>query len=566
MHTDISIWRKLEIYYRDRHYGPTVMDRYIFFEILNPFMVTLFFWTTLFMTIVLKDVIGELLGKGIPLYKILQYLGYLIAEKISQTIPMACLFSGIMAAGRLSGDSEITALRSAGISFPRIYSVFIFFGFLAMIAVTAINFYLGPINAKAREDFEDWLKTYHSLTLVKPGSFMGGSNMNSLSKTGQDIYAENRDGDVLLNVQIRQWFNALDANKSEMVNLGGVVLPIGDGYIKQVINAQTGELLSRKNKFGIEETFIRLKKGYILEISENRSGYQMTNFSDGFMDYVIPPPVKQMGRLNVRPDNYTINELFQFLENMEKGGNKIDVCAMTQMCQGESLPSTTVVSDEGTEEELPPGIIVVPSMNEMEFQLTQLKLWLMTNMEKVGKPDGPSEEEFTMKSRLMLQFTIFLKDSETTKRKFEVEIQKRMATPVASILFFFVAFPLGLVVKRSGKGMGFALALMVFGIYYIFLTLGLSNANSGSVSPFVGAWLPDIVIAIMGVYIMSKRTEGFTPFKKILNPVYRVLGFIFTPVIRVIYPARLHSYLAVKIEKFLNLFRRVPFLKKMFEN
>ena len=166
----------------------------------------------------------------------------------------------------------------------------------------------------------------------------------------------------------------------------------------------------------------------------------------------------------------------------------------------------------------------------------------------------------------MLQFTLFLNDAERTRRKFEVEIQKRMATPVASILFFFVAFPLGLVVKRSGKGMGFALALMVFGIYYIFLTYGISQANAGSMSPIIGAWLPDIIIAVMGVYIMSKRTEGFSPFSKLLSPVYRILDYIFKPVYNKIFPPKARDFVFRKWDEILLKIRVLPVIKKMFEN
>ncbi|HNE25142.1 MAG TPA: LptF/LptG family permease, partial [Leptospiraceae bacterium] len=92
---------------------PRILDRYIFLEILAPFLVWLALLTTLFMSIVLKDIAGELFGKGISPFKISVYIFYLIAEKITQTIPVACLFSGILAAGRLSGDSEIVAMRSA---------------------------------------------------------------------------------------------------------------------------------------------------------------------------------------------------------------------------------------------------------------------------------------------------------------------------------------------------------------------------------------------------------------------------------------------------------------------
>lgn len=193
-----------------RRFQPAVLDRYIFLEILQPFLTALLFWTSLFVAMVLKDVIGDLLGKGISLLDIGRFLVYLVGEKITLTIPMACLFAGILAAGRLSGDSEITAMRAAGISFPRIYSVFLFAGLLAALAVAAMNLYLGPMAATAREKFETWLKSYHSLSLARPGQFLGGGDIDGLQKGGQDIYALSRDGSVLQGIQIRFWDYKLD--------------------------------------------------------------------------------------------------------------------------------------------------------------------------------------------------------------------------------------------------------------------------------------------------------------------------------------------------------------------
>jgi len=513
VHTDTSVWRRLEFFKFGRRFGPTIVDRYIFREILPPFIVAVLFWTTIFMSLVLKDIAGELFGKGIEPTKILTYLSYLIIEKLTETIPMSCLFAGIMAAGRLSGDSEITALRSAGISFPRIYIVYIFTGFLMLLLVGWMNLYYGPINSRAREDFEDWLRNYHSLSLVKAGRFLGRASMDGISKKGQDIYTEGRDGNILQNVQIREWFNAMDRN-SEMVAVRDTYLPIGFGYITQIVHARTGELLSRTGADGKEEKFIRLRNGYIVELNQDQTEYQTTNFENGFMDYLIPPPVKPLGRVNVRPDNYTIFELYEFLEKMEKGGNQIDVGALMGDIPGAPAPGVGENGQTGM-------VITLPGLSEMQTMMFKLAVWITENHEKVGKPGGPTAEEFQQREQLVLQFQLFLRDAGKTKKKFEVEIQKRYAMPVACLLFFFVSFPLGLVVKRSGKGMSFSLALVIFAIYYAFLYYGLGRADKGSMDPVLGAWLGNIVIGILGFWIMSTRTDGFSPFSVLLRPFRR---------------------------------------------
>ncbi len=488
-----------------------ILDRYIFVEILQPFLVVILFFTTLFISITLKDVIGDLLGKNINPLKILEFVVYLLGEKLSMTIPLACLFAGILAAGRLSGDSEITAMRSAGISFPRMYAVFIVFGLLAASLVTLVNFWLGPIAAQRREDFQHWLQAYHSLSLVRAGDFLGRADFDGVSKTGQDIYAEYREEDVLHQVQIREWYNDLDEKSTERIMVRDVTIPIGDGFITRIMHAQTGELLTRRMESGVEEKFIRLKNGYIIELDPKQERYQVTNFRDGSMDYVIPPPVKALGRLNVKPDNYTFEQLFGMLNKMNETGLEIDTAAIMQNTGGMNIQLGDGVS--ATE------LYKLPPLPEMRRMREEFEVWITLNAGKVGQPDGPTAEDYQQKVQMALLFQGFLEDAEKTRRRFQVEIQKRIAAPAACLLFFFVSFPLGLVVKRSGKGAGFLLALVFFIVYYIFYFWGVNEAGQGRLPPVVGAWLPNLVIGGVGLYIMSTRTDDFAPFGFLTRPL-----------------------------------------------
>ena len=498
-----------------RRFQPAVLDRYIFLEILQPFLTALLFWTSLFVAMVLKDVIGDLLGKGISLLDIGRFLVYLVGEKITLTIPMACLFAGILAAGRLSGDSEITAMRAAGISFPRIYSVFLFAGLLAALAVAAMNLYLGPMAATAREKFETWLKSYHSLSLARPGQFLGGGDIDGLQKGGQDIYALSRDGSVLQGIQIRFWDYRLDDQKSEIAQINGVPVRIGEATITRVIQAEKGRLYTRlkdpNNLNNGTEKFLRMEKGYMLETDSAFGKIEVTDFTDGYMDYVLPPPKSTFGKIDVRPENYTFPELFQFLSDLKGGKMKMDF--------GEEGVS---FSEEGKR---------LPSPPEMKLMAQQMRAYVLLNFSKVGQPGAPTAEEMQQKIQMILMFEGFLGDVDRTQRRFEIEIQKRIAVPVASLLFFYVSFPLGLVVKRSGKGMSFALALFVFFFYYLLLTYGIGQANAGKLPAAAGAWMADIGVLILGLYIMATRTEGFTPFQFVSTPVRKLYSRFVRPVL-----------------------------------
>lgn len=482
-----------------------VLDRYIFFEILQPFLVSVLLMSTLLSSLVLKDVAGELIGKGIEMSRVLTYLVSLLGEKITQTIPLACLLGGILAAGRLSGDSEITAMRAAGISFPRIYSVFLFVGSLAAALVALMNLYLGPMSANAREDFETWLKSYHSLSLVRAGMFLGGGDIDALQKGGQDIYAERRDGSSLEGIQIRKWIYH-QADNAPISYVNGAPVRVGESTLTQIIQAKRGQLFIRwkdpTDRTAGTEEFLRLEHGYMVETQPNFGPLRITDFREGFMDFVLPAPMP-LGRLNAKPENYTFLELFDFLRKLERGEARINV---------PDVPGGTAIKvGEGGQR--------LPSIAEMRAFILKERLWVIQNQPLVGKPGGPTAAEVQARVQAVLQFELFLQDADRTVRKFEIEIHKRLAVPVASLLFFFVSFPLGLVVKRSGKGMSFALALFVFVVYYFLLTLGLNKAYEGNWSPWMGAWVADVGILGLGLYIMATRTDGFAPLRFLTAPI-----------------------------------------------
>jgi len=79
---------------------------------------------------------------------------------------------------------------------------------------------------------------------------------------------------------------------------------------------------------------------------------------------------------------------------------------------------------------------------------------------------------------------------------YQVEMQKRLS--LAFSAFFFVLFgaPVGLLLRRGGVGTGFIIGLVFFALYYILLLAGENVAESGRLSPFVGMWLPNIILVL----------------------------------------------------------------------
>lgn len=101
--------------------GISLMDRYLTKELTMPLLFGIGAFSSLGVTIgAVFDLIRQATDYGLPFGLVLQILILLIPEFIAIAIPMAILFAALMTYSRLSGDSELIALRSSGVSIYRL--------------------------------------------------------------------------------------------------------------------------------------------------------------------------------------------------------------------------------------------------------------------------------------------------------------------------------------------------------------------------------------------------------------------------------------------------------------
>ena len=91
----------------------------------------------------------------------------------------------------------------------------------------------------------------------------------------------------------------------------------------------------------------------------------------------------------------------------------------------------------------------------------------------------------------------------------QVEYHKKFAIPFACFVFGLIGVPLGLIVKRSGKMVGFGIGLGLVLIYYLLLQAGQNAGRNGFLPPGFAIWLPNLVIGLLGFgFAMRVILEG----------------------------------------------------------
>jgi lipopolysaccharide export LptBFGC system permease protein LptF len=107
------------------------------------------------------------------------------------------------------------------------------------------------------------------------------------------------------------------------------------------------------------------------------------------------------------------------------------------------------------------------------------------------------------------------KRDETSLKKLKVEFYKRTSLPFATIVLLISGFPLGIVNRRSGKGVGFGQAILIIFIYFsLFLSADALAAQKSFLTPLLAAWLGNILLFIFGSILYTlKTTDVMWKFK-----------------------------------------------------
>jgi len=116
--------------------------------------------------------------------------------------------------------------------------------------------------------------------------------------------------------------------------------------------------------------------------------------------------------------------------------------------------------------------------------------------------------------------------SEREIEKYDVEIYKKYALPVACIVFILIGAPLGVMVKRGGFGVAASISLFFFLMYWAFLIGGEKLSERDFISPFIGMWAANILLTIFGIILTVKTnketvTIQFSFLKKLIPKKFR---------------------------------------------
>ncbi|MHB8178726.1 MAG: LptF/LptG family permease [Vulcanimicrobiaceae bacterium] len=192
-----------------------ILDRYLLAEMVGPFLFAfgafLLFWALNIFFIAADTLINQ----HAPFFLVLRFVLFRVPQAIPMAFPFASLFASLLAMGRLMGDNEVTAMRTAGIPLWRFALTPLIFGFAMFLLAYSMNEYVAPksVDLSTRTFYQI---IYHT---------------NSLPIETQFFRKDPDTGNVFYVTQV---------SPNEKTMLGVQIFQPGhDGYWSQTVQAKT---------------------------------------------------------------------------------------------------------------------------------------------------------------------------------------------------------------------------------------------------------------------------------------------------------------------------------------
>ena len=185
----------------------------------------------------------------------------------------------------------------------------------------------------------------------------------------------------------------------------------------------------------------------------------------------------------------------------------------------EGSPTRTIVAEEGE-------VIPIPEKNMIKLKLKNgsadealpqdpekfYKLMFKTYSMTLNLKDALQYETIEKKPREMSiaelkQEMKKLEKADIDTTPLYIEMHNKLALAFSSFIFALIGIPTALKTHRREKSINFGLAMVLFLIYWGIMLGGIACAIRGTVPPWAGIWMANIVLFLLGVFMLTRLAK-----------------------------------------------------------
>ncbi len=471
---------------------------------LGPFLLTFFIVIFVLVMQFLFKYINDLIGKGLELNVIAEFMLYLSTSMVPLALPLALLMAALMTFGNLGEFNELTALKSSGISLQRIMMPLIIVTLgISLGAFFFSNYVLPVANLKMRSLLYDIQRKKPEFQILE-GIFYNGIEGYSI-RIGHRGYKSG----MLYDIRIYDHTQRHGNTYVTYADSGTMKLTGDERYL--VINLYNGR--------SYEE---------LQPEKQNRRDYTYPQRRDKFQEQVMTIEMKGFELTKTDESlfrgNYnmmSLQQLKHFEDSINDDINEINKGLNLTLMKSTYNDYRRSRSRKTTNPADTAGIKYI-TLNADSFFRT---------MPENQKLYVTGQAITQARSSLNYVSTTFVNTDSKIKRlrRYQIEIQRKFTLSFACFIFFFIGAPLGAIIRRGGLGMPTVISVLFFLVYYVISLSGEKFVRESIVTPFQGMWVSAVILFPIGIFLTYKAAtdaaimnmETYTNFIRKIKRYFR---------------------------------------------
>ena len=455
------------------------LDRFILKSFIGPFIAILLVVVFILMMQFLWLYIDELVGKGLSLKVILEFLAWGSATLLPLSLPLATLLSSMMTLGTLGENNELLAIKAAGISLQRvlvplsivcgIISVGAFFISNDLIPVAYNNIY------QLREDIS---RTKEEIK-IPSGTFYNGIE-------GYILRVEERNDETGMMHGVMVYNHTKKKGNTSLTIADSAMIKMAKGKNYLTFTLYDGTNYEETNNKQYRHTTLQLQK---IDFHKQEMIITLENYAFQKSD---------SSRFN---DQVKSMNLTQLLESQDSVGLKNETGKRKNI---ESMSRSRTLRYNAQLDTVSKTKATTPFMPENLGQWRRIQDEISA-AEEAKKKATEIQNTLMSFSRERYYNTLIL-------RLIDIEILKKFALSIACFIFFFIGAPLGALIRKGGLGTPAIISVLFFVAYWVIDISGVKLAKDGAVSAFSGVFISTYILLPTGLFLTWKAINDSSIF------------------------------------------------------
>ena len=426
--------------------------------------------------------INVLIGKGLSLEVMAQFLWYMALMLVPQALPLAILLSSLITFGNLGESSELTAIKSAGISLMQT--------FRSLIVVSV---------------------------LICLGSFYFQNNV------GPNAY-----------LKISQLLVSMKQKSPELEIPEGIFydgIPNSNIYVQKK-DLKTGKLygiMIYRMTQSFEDAAIILADSGMLQSTAEKKHLQLTLWSGEWFENMQSQSFSSSASVPYRRESFIAKRI---LLDFDGDFNMTDASLLSSDARSKSLGQIVHATDSLNATYDSVGRVFYDDAKRLYYQTPVLtrkdstaavgrgmsKDFDIDKMLEQKNRDQKQQIYSEALSRVQnevsdLEFKgMITKDNDRLLREHQIEAINKFTLALQCLLFFFIGAPLGAIIRKGGLGVPVIVSVAVFIVYYILDNVGYRMARQGTWDVWFGKTLAMVVLLPAAVFITYKACRDSMVF------------------------------------------------------